>query len=190
MILNFLRATILFISIGSFSAHAGLITSLSNINIGGTLYIATFHPGQSFNDLFDKNGDGIFNDNNGSTFNRAPQFWGNASLASLAASAVHAALPDPFVDHFDEKTGRLTDGYLIPHERVAGVRGNPRILSAGDFDPATSVDTIRPLIGSRSINSNDDYTYVTFSHVPTPSTLALISLALGIMGFMGRRRRV
>ncbi len=176
-----LRAALLAMLLASFSAHATLITSLSNINIDGTLYNVTFHAGQSFNDLFDDDGDRIFNDNDGSEFDRDPTFWGDIAGAQLAAEAIMAALGD------SDTTNTGTDAFNIPVE--FNTTNTNRYLGQGDEFTATDSDNLRST--SATFNGmHNNFPIASFQEVPTPPTLALTALALGIMGFMGRRRRV
>lgn len=186
MILNFLRAAILVISLGSFSAHAALITSLSNVNIDGTLYNVTFHAGQSFNDLFDNDGDKSFTDSDGSEFNRAPHFWGDEAGAMSAANAIIAALGDTDLTN-SFANGSFTDSFNIPFEINANNTSRYRGYGDEFTDPAN--DNLRS-ISATFTGTHGNFPVATFQKVPTPPTIALIGLVLGIMGFMGRQRRV
>ncbi|MCB1936440.1 MAG: PEP-CTERM sorting domain-containing protein [Nitrosomonas sp.] len=184
MLLNFLRAALLVISLSSFSAHAVLVTSLSNLDIGGTKYNVTFHSDISFNDLFDKDNDGIFNDNDGSVFNRAPTFFGNIAGAGIAADAIINALGT--TDHtYQTTTGNLRDLFYVPHT-IFGHTNTQIGYMTDDFSSLTSDSRVRGDIGRTTSNR---IPFVSFEAVPTPPTLALAGLALGIMGMMGRRRR-
>ncbi|MBE9527420.1 MAG: hypothetical protein IME94_10680 [Proteobacteria bacterium] len=89
------------------SVHALLITtdvtdtyviSISELDISGTFYEATFHPDASFDDLFDPNHDLVLD--------RTPMFWGQQALALEATQDIIAILSDQYAsdvggyDHF------------------------------------------------------------------------------------------
>ncbi len=181
------RAALLVILLTSFSAHATLIKSLPNLDIDGTKYNVTFHD-KSFNALFDKDGDGQYNDNDGSIFNRAPIFFGNKSAAESASIAIIGALGK---SDWTKSIGPLrSDVALVPYRSInIGSPSNPyyRIDLWRDGTLARTTDAnIESFVVAQDAPK---YTTATFERVPTPSTIALASLALGIMGVMGRRRR-
>ena len=180
-------------SLSSFSAHAILVTSLSNLNIGGTFYNATFHDGKPFDDLFDADNNAVFNDADGSMFDRDPTFWKNPTLALAAANTIAAALGSD--DHTSTSSGPtgivLSDEFFVPFEIISTSPVIHNFQGAGDENTALSVESV---VGSEFIGQSQvDAPIVTFQRVsttvPLPSTLALTGLVLGIMGFMGRRRR-
>lgn len=181
MFRNYLRAAMLATLFASFSAHAGLITSLSNLEIDGTHYNVTFNVGQSFNDLFDNDGDGIFNDHDGSVFNTAPLFWGDEAGAKSAAEAIIAALGDT------DLTNTSTDAFIIPHQ--INTTDISRYFGFGDEHTDPANDNLRS-IAATVTGLHVNFPIATFQKVPEPPTIALIGLALGMMGLMGRRRRV
>lgn len=188
MFLNYLRAALLVISLSSVSSQAALITSLNNLNIGGTLYNAQFNVGFSFNELFDADANKIFGDDS-SMFNRAPTFWGDQTSAILASNAIITALSQ---NDYTVVTpsNNLSDSFIIPwgfHATpalyVAITDGSTSLvndLSDGRFPRRNETLPSRPLVTFKLASSS----------IPTPPTLALTGLALGIMVFMGRRRRV
>ncbi|MBL3591738.1 MAG: hypothetical protein JMN24_18455 [gamma proteobacterium endosymbiont of Lamellibrachia anaximandri] len=73
------------------SANADVVTELLSLDIGGTPYDVTFHTNsnESFNYLWDSNGDGVFGDG---FFASAPTFWGDATGAVAARNAIAGAL--------------------------------------------------------------------------------------------------
>ncbi len=193
MFTNFLRAAILVMSLSSFSAHAVLVTSLSNLNIGGTLYNAAFHDGKPFDDLFDADNNAVFDDADGSMFNRAPTFWNNPTLALAAANTIAAALGSD--DHTSMSSGPtgivLSDGFFVPFDIISSTAFIHNFQGAADDDTTLAADIVidNEFYGQSHVGAP----IVTFQRVsttvPLPSTLALTGLVLGIMGFIGRRRR-
>lgn len=190
---NTFGALALTLIIFSTPAHSALITSLSNLNIGGTLYNVTFNNTNTFNEIFDVDSDGIFGEGDGSLIDRAPTFLFNASLAEDAANAVITALGT--IDHTSTAPGLLLDGFVIPFDLNIFNPQNDSYLGFQDANVfSTSDDSVRRQF-FRTDSALNLLPIATFdlaspSAVSTPPTLALASLALALMGFLGRCLRV
>lgn len=182
MILNTLRAAVLVILLSAYSANSALITNLSNLDIGGTLYDVTFITSNSFNTIFDVDNDLNFGEGDGSLIDRAPIFFGNLSGAEAAGAAIITALGTNDVTN---ALGR--DSFLIPVDNPTRfhVNGVTDLRSAPGND---FLDT--RLIGTRSTGSPiATFELTAQNNVPTPSTIALAGIALALMGGVLERRR-
>jgi hypothetical protein len=115
----------------------------------------------------------IFNSSNVNSFGRATAFtFQGAKFAGEAGVAVR----------FD----MFLNGAYVASSGVLGMSDSPTFLASG----------YTGLLDSVTVSSNkpdffvlDDLTFNEAATVPEPGSLALLFGAMGVMGFMGRRRR-
>lgn len=93
-----------------YDPSTGYVTSITELQVGRSVYDATFHLDLSFNDIWDVDGDGIFGEGDGSVINHAPVFWQDGPAAFLAAEAVMQSLGGV------DMTSIASDGFHIPTE--------------------------------------------------------------------------
>ena len=171
----------------SASVHAAVVNPILGLNIGGTLYNVTFHDsaGASFNALWDADDDGVFGGGS-SLFNTAPTFWGDATGAQAATSAIITALGIS-----DASTGS-SDSFFIPYQtRSAGGQITASVDTIDvyfdifdslmdDLSATTAVDDF--------VSSNYDVRpYTSFTVVPVPAAVWLFGT--GLIGLIGVARR-
>jgi len=164
------------------TAQAALVTQLSGLDIGGTLYDVTFHTGsgETFNALWDADGNGVFD-------GAAPTFWGNQAGAQAAAAAIMAALgtTDTTVGGFPG-----SDSFYVPYGTVG-----PPLSSFPDSinvytDTITNAgsDSLVTLPTSDNYDPTQFYPYATFAVVvPVPAALWLFGS--GLLGLIVVARR-
>lgn len=100
--------------------QAALVTHIERLDIGGVFYEVSINAGESFNTLWDADGDGTFG-NDTSIISAKPTFWENGALAATAAQA----LVDYFAADGSSGTtasavcapGGFCDGFIIPVSR-------------------------------------------------------------------------
>ena len=162
------------------AAHAAVVNPLLALNIGGTLYDVTFHDGvgDSFNALWDADGDRAFDDNDGSVFNVAPTFWNDPAGADIAAGAIIDALGA------DDLTTGASDSFLVPYAYSDG-------FVNGVWDRATqaSIDAIGILRFTQGLPPGGvtHPPLASFAVVPVPAALWLFGS--GLLGLIGVARR-
>jgi len=164
------------------SANAALVTSISALDIGGTLYDVTFHHSDSitFNDLWDSNGDKTFG-NDASVFSTAPTFWGDASGAETAANAIVTALGTIDWTH---PTNDTFDRVAVP----TGYFSNGNLSVYGDSQNALATDGVTNYaMGPNSLGGGVAIASFQVAAVPVPAAVWLFGS--GLLGLMGIARR-
>lgn len=161
------------------TAQATLVTQISSLDIGGTLYDVTFHTGASFNSLWDANNDGVFD-------GTAPTFWGDQSGAQAAAAAIILALG---VSNTTDTAFGGSDSFYVPYGSQYGSlsAGPENILTYADAVTSAGVDSITT---AQQFDGNalSGYPYVTFTpSVPVPAAVWLFGS--GLLGLIGVARR-
>jgi len=151
----------------------GYVTSIEGLDVSGTLYDATFHPGRTFNDLWSSR---VL----GGRFDRDPLFWGNAGLAEEAGNAIMAALGD------SERTSADGDRFRVPWEfhLPAAV-----INSIGDGRAELNVDELQTdlWVAEYTVPTNSPYVSFEASTIPLPGAFWLYSA--GLLGLVSVARR-
>lgn len=164
-------------------SHAATVNPIIGLDIGGTLYDVTFHDtaGDSFNRLWDADGDGVFGGGS-SLFNTAPTFWGDWRAAETAAFAIVGFLGD------NDQSTALGDAFYVPYEYVwdgiVGVFGDEALSVGEDF-----VD-----YNDLSVNSDQSLTgrvFVSFapSVAPVPVPSAVWLFGSGLLALVGTTSR-
>ena len=182
---RFLLIGLALLGISVTSAKATIFSAIDDLNINGTLYDVTFHPGSSFIELWDANGDFDFSDG-GTLGPGGPTFWDDEPGATAAAAAIMSFLGD---EH--ETAGFQGDGFVVPFGIfVVGAVVTDFVLVAWDNDSAVGVDTL--ISGSGFFNDdvltgNPYASFTTSSAVPVPAAVWLFGTAL--VGFIGMSRR-
>ena len=153
---------------------AGYVTSIEGLDVDGTLYDATFHPGKTFNDLWSSFVPG-------GLFDRDPLFWGNAGLAEEAGNAILVALGD------SERTSATEDRFRVPWEfhLPAAV-----INSTGDGRAELNVDELQTSdlwVAEYTVPINSPYVSFEASTIPVPGAFWLVST--GLLGLISVARR-
>ncbi|WP_432798479.1 hypothetical protein [Poriferisphaera sp. WC338] len=158
-------------------------SGINGILVGGVTYNATFHSFHqgtatsfTFNQIWDPNGDMDFSD---STTDDPPAFWENETAAVTAATQIFIALETyGLTIYFNHGS----DAFAIPYQFDDA---DPEfILATGDAAIAPSIDTI---ISDAHIHSSSIFlptpvpsgpvaTYVSFTVVPEPTSLAFLAL--------------
>lgn len=172
------------------TAQAALVASISSLNIDGTLYDVTFHVADatSFAELWDSDGDGIFGEvGDTSVFNAQPTFWGDATGAANAATAITA-----YLGTADWTSSFLTDKFFVPYEFAFG---GPSIATYTDNNGALATDGLGiTTIGGASTDTmccSSIGPYASFQAVPVPAAVWLFgSGLLGLIGISRRKKSV
>jgi hypothetical protein len=183
-----LAVLLLILFINHNSVMGAVATSIPNLMIDGTRYDVTFHPGLTFNDIWDENEDGIFG-NDESLLNRSPLFWGTywgRGTSYSAANAIMHELGD--VDGWSLGS----DAFCVPGDGGAHYE-YPRFVSARCDSYAEYVyDSIDAYDVVNAGMSFSNTTWVSFSPstvVPLPSTVLLFSSALALISLIEVTRR-
>lgn len=180
------RAAIIFALVLPSLGNAALIEKINNLEIGGILYDVTFQF-ESFNDLFDKNGNNIFGEGDGADINRAPTFFGSPGDAADAALSILNFLGD---DGFTSTSiNGPRDGFIVPSASDISLSGF-RDLFIGLLDDEVVLDTITLRDFSSSVTPIATFELSSTSPIPVPSTVALAGLALVMITVVGYRQRV
>ena len=160
------------------SANAVLVTEILGLDINGTSYDVTFYSGagDTFNALWDSNGDEIFG-NDSSVFNAAPTFWGDEAGATSATLAIMAALGTV------DTTNGPYDSFSVPFGRAS-----TSILRCIDahISPTTDAYNCTGTTDAASIGGATGYVSFT-SAVPVPAAVWLFGS--GLLGLIGLARR-
>ena len=164
------------------SANAALVTSISALDIGGTLYDVTLHISDTytFNDLWDSDGDKTFG-NDSSEFNAAPTFWGDPSGATAAANAIVSALgTTDWTNPADSSWDRVG----VP----TGYFSNGNVSLWGDINSALATDTITNIAKTPGgLGGGIAFASFQASAVPVPAAVWLFGS--GLLGLIGISRR-
>jgi len=178
--------SIVILLVSASGVNAGLITSLSGVDVEGTLYDVSFHARTSFDSLWDADRDGVYDDLDGSVFNSAPMFFGDSTLAAKAALAVILALGN--VDFVLPAAGSPFDRFIVPAEILPGHffyfwtdrdrRPNVDRLFGEQWSTGAVRDGSGPLV----------FASFTPHQVPEPTTLFLFALGLSGFGIIRRKR--
>jgi hypothetical protein len=166
------------------TAQAAVMNPILSVNIGGTLYDVTFHdqPGDTFNELWNNDDDGAFDDNDGSLFNAAPTFWGDSDGALEAAIAIIAALG------ITGETTPGSDGFLVAHNKEPTTVKSPNLTVTVDGVTAPPTDNPATWVISPT-ETMAGYAFASFevSAVPVPAAIWLFGS--GLLGLIGVARR-
>jgi len=149
--------------------------SISGLEVGGYFYNATFHPGASFNDLYDLNSDGVLDS--------TPMFWGDRDTARAATQAIIDALSHTY----KTAPGYDSDHFLVPYDFTVGVS----IASVDvflDYAGALTIDIIDQPYRQRHLVFLA-YPYVTFESSPVPIPPAVWLFGSGLLGLIGFTKR-
>ena len=161
------------------STQAALVTSISGLDIDGTIYDVTFHAGSSFNALWDVDNNDAF-DGGGSVFSAAPMFWNDSVGARAAAVAIIA-----YLGTSDFTTLQFqTDSIMIPYKRQSA-----SLIGAwvdGHIGPAT--DVVEQL-ATTDTTADIRRAYVSFQIAAVPIPAALYLFGSGLLGLIGVARR-
>lgn len=175
----------------STQAHAALVTEILGLDIGGTRYDVTFHSQASFQNLWDADGDWVFGDGDGATFNNAPTFWNNAAAAYLAATAIMNALGSSDITLEADTNPDLprpeSDSFMVPYEQLDLSKGLYVGLWQDQYEPGSDgiYSNGNLPINSASLNYAP---YASFSaSVPVPAAAWLFGS--GLLGLIGISRR-
>lgn len=164
------------------SANAALVTSISALDIDGTLYDVTLYDSDvyTFNELWDSDGDQTFG-NDSSVFNTTPSFWGDASGAETAANAIVAALESTDWTNLDDSSW---DRVGVP----TGYFGNGNLSAWGDTNGALTTDSVGNFAkGPSSLGGGIAFASFQVSAVPVPAAIWLFGS--GLLGLVGIARR-
>ncbi len=165
----------------------GTVQSITELNVSGTLYDATFYQGVSFTAVWDLDDDGNFGESDGSLVNHAPAFWNQQTLAQSAAQAVLGALSNT------HKTTHLSgrepkDGFRVPF------RFSWDGITMLDFYYDESREIANDLIllednGGPPDGYNIYEPWVVFEASPVPIPAAAWLFGSGLLGLIGFSKR-
>ncbi|QQE09951.1 hypothetical protein JD969_10510 [Planctomycetota bacterium] len=152
--------------------HPNVAVAIQGIEVDGITYTANFHPQSTsftnkFINIWDPNNDNDFSDGITGT---APAFFYNESHAISAYNQIQSALGDFLMTH-DEQ---VTDGFVIPTAHPIDDTSVFLLLDQAALD--LNLDNMMQLGGSRTTSAHTSHVWTTFTAVPEPTSLALLSL--------------
>lgn len=167
--------------------QASVVTSFSDIDILGTYYNVSFQANESFNTLFDSNGNGIV----GEGEDMYPTFWGNKVGAQAARDIIIEALGKW---NTLEAAGRF-DGFMIPFKYSAV----DMVYTMADNNGLTYVDSPVSFVNIYTTDTlglggiSPAHPIATFEHsvatVPIPPSVFMYAPALiGLFGYSRHKK--
>jgi len=172
----------------SHASHAAVVTSFSNLLIGGEQFNATVHTTEGFDELYNAGADASFGDGSlmhGFTFT-------NVTMAQLAATAVRGALGTADEIEFGNDLFSIAfagsfDGTATSYSYVNGDNvGDLDIdgASPGHFVVGPDGD----IVGNLSVRAAVSFVRVADTSVPIPNSMLLMAAGLIGLGVVRRRR--
>jgi hypothetical protein len=169
------------------SAQAALVTEIRGLDVDGTMYDVTFHPGSSFDELWDNHRNNFYGEL--AFYDSAPQFWFNFDGAIAAADAIMAFLGDT---HWTIPAIPEHDSFFVPwgYCKCDGPHyvQDLRVRNIFDFHFDLRTDSWSNIDYQPNFPG---YPYASFqevSAVPVPAAVWLFGTALiGLVGFSKRK---
>lgn len=153
-------------------AAAAEMNPILGLDIGGTLYDVSFHPGNSFNDLWDQDDDNVFGGGS-SVFVASPTFWQDQAGALLATQAIIGALGNA-----GTTTGTY-DGFLVPYAWAPNISPlQSAVHVTADDDPQPGSELLASQLTISQFQVPAERPYASFTPAGTRHAIPALSPAL------------
>lgn len=186
---SILRALPIILTLTPQISHSAVVTELSSLNIGGILYDATIHISaspNSFNTVWDADGDIIFGEGDASLVDHAPMFMHDNNLALAAASTVIGVLGS--LNTFDGSF----DGILLPSIAWDGTFDTigEQLIVYTDPNSTPGTDLLESKVYFPEDAQPTTHRWVSFelSATPVPLPPTMFMLVSGLLALVGFRK--